>query len=128
MSAIPKADTNIDRRGAQRVRNLRLTASVICLLGMIALYLAKNKGMLGQDGRDIVLLVLGFLFLGPMAVVFGIQAVTGLSLRSLSAAWNGLRGWQRGVIGTAVVILSLIFFHLLLIPFFGLDMGALRDL
>jgi hypothetical protein len=63
-----------------------------------------------------------------MAVVFAIQAVTGLSVRSLSAAWNGLRGWQRGVIGTAVVILSLIFFHLLLIPFFGLDMDALRDL
>jgi hypothetical protein len=38
-----------------------------------------------------------------------IEVVSGRPYRQLAAAWMGLRGWQRGVIGTIIVIGALVF-------------------
>ena len=42
-----------------------------------------------------------------LALIGGIELVTGAPFQRLANSWMGLRGWQRGVLGTLIVFTSL---------------------
>jgi hypothetical protein len=41
--------------------------------------------------------------------VGSVEAVTGAPYRRLAQRWMGLRGWQRGLLGTLIVLAALVF-------------------
>ena len=88
--------------------NRRISGILAAIVGACAvgIYVAAATGSLKRFGVYSGEAVTWFYLLYVAALVLAGQALTGLPAWKLSAAWNGLKGWQRGVIGTAIVAVA----------------------
>ena len=50
--------------------------------------------------------LLPFAFLGGFALVGLLELITGVSFTQWAGKWDRLKGWQRGVLGTLIVIVA----------------------
>lgn len=88
--------------------NRRISGILAAIMGACAvgIYVAGATGFLERFGMRATNAVIWFYLLYVAALVLAGQALTGLPAWKLSAAWNGLKGWQRGVIGTAIAAVA----------------------
>jgi len=87
-----------------RVRGLMLLLISGTIFGGIIMWIISNT--LGDlKAKPITLLILAAP--GAFGLAGLIQLVTGVPFSQISDFWDNLKGWQRGVIGLFVVILSL---------------------
>lgn len=87
-----------------RVHGLKLIAAAggLCaaLIGLV--FLLARMGYTPGMGAMVGLAVPFVPLLGGM-----VEVVTGISFFDLARRWDGLKGWQRGVYGTSIVVLAL---------------------
>jgi hypothetical protein len=82
-------------------------------LGLALVPLAVLMGYLHQKYRsDGSLRWAGLIGMGAVALPFlaaCLELISGVPLRDLSTKWDGLAGWQRGLLGTLIITLALFF-------------------
>ena len=63
----------------------------------------------GDSGYQINIKFAAFAGLAPVAWTLAgvLQAVTGMPFDEMSDRWDGMKGWQRGLIGMSVFVLGL---------------------
>ncbi len=88
-------------------------AAAACGIGAAGLYVAWTHEFLGPMDSSAANAALGTYLLFALILVLAAQACTGLPAWRLSTAWNSLRGWQRGLIGTAIVVMAFYLGHVL---------------
>jgi len=52
---------------------------------------------------------------GAYALLGIIEAITGIPYGQLARRWDNLKGWQRGVYGTGIVLVAMIFIFLIMV-------------
>src|SRR5207249_2431981 len=88
-----------------RKRGCRMFAGGMIVFGAI-LYLMY---WLSAHGHHILLPLIGASLPFVFVCVGFIEAVTGAPYLRLAHAWMSLRGWQRGLLGTFIVLAAFVF-------------------
>ncbi|MEM9731180.1 MAG: hypothetical protein AAF997_21580 [Myxococcota bacterium] len=107
---IPKRSRR--ERGTRRKRNLDLRRRALRKIGVggagfalgLAGFYALHAWGVTLRGLFVALLALP----GAYALVGTLELATGSPFRDLSQRWDELRGWQRGALGTFVVVIALL--------------------
>ncbi|ALV04518.1 hypothetical protein [Roseateles depolymerans] len=82
--------------------------------GVIAVLIEALMLWLKDHGRSIV--GIGWAIPAAFALTGLIQLVSGVPFLELSARWDSLKGWQRGILGTLIVIVAV---ALMMLGFIG---------
>ena len=97
----------------RRIRIVGGVLAAVCTVGALSLYVLWRSGKFGPPDRDVVKVMFGFYLLCGVMLLFIGQALSGLPVWKMSIAWNGLKGWQRGLLGTAIVAAAFYAAHVL---------------
>jgi hypothetical protein len=62
---------------------------------------------------------------GAYALLGVMEAITGIPYSQLARRWDSLKGWQRGVFGTGIVLVAFVFIILIMVGVVVPLMGAL---
>jgi hypothetical protein len=83
--------------------------------GAVAAVLARYMDWLGRHHWQII--GYGWFIPGALFLAGLVQFVSGVPFSELSSKWDALEGWQRGVLGTVIFLVSVIFIFACAITF-----------
>ena len=89
--------------------NVRLMGGLKLLGG--ALVFAAILAYLMQHGLEpgrTPFKIIGPAIPGAFALVGLVEVVTGMHVTEVASAWDALAGWQRGILGTLVVVIAFV--------------------
>jgi hypothetical protein len=89
------------------LRAISAVLAAVFALGIAADYFLWTAEAFGPMENRAATVMLRFYLLYGLTLIFAAQAVSGLPAWKLPAAWNGLKPWQRGLIGVAVVLVAI---------------------
>ncbi|NIA00288.1 hypothetical protein [Massilia sp. CCM 8734] len=90
------------------VREKAMVKLVGGAIGFAILYATLLKNGLGDSGTGSRLKMMAVAVPGAFLLAGLIELVTGAPFQQVSTQWDSLQGWQRGVLGIVIVIVSAI--------------------
>ena len=90
-------------RSQIRKRGLKFLAIGGGLFALVAFLLI----WLGVHAPKVHFPIIGASLPLALALIGSVELITGAPFRRLNESWMRLRGWQRGILGTLIVLLSL---------------------
>ncbi len=82
---------------------LKLLGGALVFAGILAYFMQRGLKAGGNP-----FMIIGPAIPGAFALVGLVELVTGLHITEVASAWDGLAGWQRGILGTLVVALAFV--------------------
>jgi hypothetical protein len=89
------------RRAIRRLPFVAAIPVVAVAAFLLARGLARSRGWTFGGGLGVALGVSGVPLLSALA-----EMLTGIEVQRLASRWDALSGWQRGIIGTGIVVLA----------------------
>lgn len=94
-------DTVVRKRGARRL--------ALWLLVFLPVMAVPVWGLPRLGFQVTPLAIIPFALPGAFALQGLVELITGVPFLELARCWDELKGWQRGVLGTLIVLVSLVF-------------------
>jgi len=116
-------DRKIARRGGGLMNDVRRSGLKLLLIaGVFSVVLGYLALRVTSEGWQVH--GYGWGIPGAFALAGLAQLVSGVPFSELSSRWDALQGWQRGVLGTLIVLVATGLIFLVLIAFMTLAYGS----